>query len=130
MGFRRIREKDEGIKVSYKTIQSVIKEFQGWEKINRLNKSNSHNNLSRKSKISQLGNQPQNLCDLQKYFIDIFNEERKYFSEDTNFEELNENLLSELEKYNYVGGYKNIYYMIEDFVDNNRMKYQPSFVEL
>lgn len=122
--------KDEGIKVSYKTIQSVIKEFQGWEKINRLNKSNPSNNLSRKSKISQLGNQPQNLCDLQKYFIDIFNKERKYFSEDTNFEELNNNLLNELEKYNYIGGYKNIYYMIEDFVDNNRIKYQPSFAVL
>ena len=122
--------KDEGIKVGKDTIIKVINDNKDCLKINSLNKSNSHNNLSRQSKNRQSEIQPQNLCDLQKYFIDIFNKERKYFSKDTNFEELNENLLSELEKYNYVGGYKNIYYMIEDFVDNNRMKYQPSFAEL
>lgn len=122
--------KDEGIKVGKDTIIKVINENKDCLKIDSLNKSTPYNNLSRKSKNRQSEIQPQNLCDLQKYFIDIFNEERKYFSEDTNFEELNENLLNELEKYNYIGGYKNISYMIEDFVDNNRMKYQPSFAVL
>ena len=116
--------KNDGMKVGKSTISQVIKENSKCPKIDRLNKSHTPNNLSRKSKIGQIECRPTNLCELQKYFISVMKELFKEEKDVEQLEEIRSNLIFKLEEYSEISNYKNIKYIINYKIDKLEEKKQ------